>query len=84
MELLVFTIAVFNFERIKQHVHSFHISMPNYCNFSACKIKAFEQQSANFDKLQNFQFTKEYDHKHDKQIKNKLKNEKLQNKKKQK
>ena len=44
-----------DFERAKQHVHMLQIRMPNYLNFSACKIEAFEQQQvANFDKLQNF------------------------------
>ena len=51
MEPLVFAIAVYDFERTKQHGQTFHISMPNYRNFSARKIKAFKQQVANFDKL---------------------------------
>ena len=43
MELLVFATAVFNFEKTKQYVHTLDISTPNYRNFSARKIKAFEQ-----------------------------------------
>ena len=69
MELLVFAPAVFNFEKTKQHNHMLDIITPNYRNFSARKIKAFEQlQGANFDKLQNFQFIKEKDHKNDNKL----------------
>ena len=35
-----------DFERAKQHIHMLRISMPNYRNFSARKIEAFEQQQA--------------------------------------
>ena len=38
-----FAIAIFNFERTKQHVHTLYISMPSYRNFSARKVKAVEQ-----------------------------------------
>ena len=32
-----------DFEKTKQHVHTLRISMPNYRNFFARKIKAFKQ-----------------------------------------
>ena len=62
-------LALNDSEKTKQHVHTLDIRTPNYRNFSARKIKAFEQQQgANFDKLQNFQFNKEKDRKNDNKL----------------
>ena len=58
-----------DFEKTKQHVRTLDISTSNYRNFSARKIKAFQQQQGvNFGKLQNFQFIKEKDHKNDNKL----------------